>query len=260
MMNPMNTISPFDLLVAGSLVLVAVASSLALQLGIARRLVVGAIRAVVQLVLIGLVLDRIFALDRAWLVGTLLVLMVLFAGHEVVARSQRRYRAIRLDALLAMAVVGLGIGAVVTQAVVRVEPWYDPRYTIPLVGMILGNTLNGISLCLERVLEHLASRRSEVELRLAYGATRREALTEPIATAIRTGLVPVINSMAAVGLVFIPGMMTGQILAGADPMQAVAYQITVMFMLAASNALGATLIAHLAAYRLLSEEGHLQQL
>ena len=259
-MNPMHTIGPWDLLLASTLVLVAVATSLALQLGVARRLVIGAVRAVAQLVLIGLILERIFALDRAWLVMVLLAVMLLFAGREVVSRAEHRYRAVWLDAMVTMAIVGVGIGAVVTQVVVDVAPWYDPRYTIPLVGMILGNTLNGVSLCLERVLDHLATRRAEVELRLAYGATRREALRTPIATAVRTGLVPIINSMAAVGVVFIPGMMTGQILAGADPLQAVAYQITVMFMLAASNALGAALIAHLAAYRTLSEEGHLRRL
>lgn len=259
-MNPMHTIGPWDLVLASTLVLVAVATSLALQLGVARRLLIGAIRAVAQLVLIGLVLDQIFALDRAWLVMILIAVMLLFAGREVVQRTEHRYRGVWLDAMVVMAIVGVGIGAVVTQVVVGVEPWYDPRYTIPLVGMILGNTLNGVSLCLERVLDHLATRRAEVELRLAFGATRYEALRAPIATAVRTGLVPIINSMAAVGVVFIPGMMTGQILAGADPLQAVAYQITVMFMLAASNALGAAMIAHLAAYRVLSEEGHLRRL
>ncbi len=255
----MHTIGPWDLLLASTLVLVAVATSLALQLGVARRLLIGAVRTVVQLVLIGLVLEEIFALERAWVVVALLVAMLLFAGREVVARTDRRYRGVWLDAVLTMAVVGAGIGSVVTQVVVGADPWYEPRYTIPLVGMILGNTLNGVSLCLERVLDHLSSRRAEVELRLAYGAARREALRTPIAAAVRAGLVPIVNSMAAVGVVFIPGMMSGQILAGADPLQAVAYQITVMFMLAASNALGAALIAHLAAYRMLSEEGHLRR-
>jgi putative ABC transport system permease protein len=256
----MHTIGAWDLVIGSTLVLVAVATSLALQLGIARRLLIGAVRAVAQLVLIGLVLEKIFAVDRAWLVMVLLSVMLLFAGREVVGRTEHRYRAVWLDAMVTMAIVGIGIGAVVTQVVVGVDPWYDPRYTIPLVGMILGNTLNGVSLCLERILDHLATRRAEVELRLAFGATRREALQPPIATAVRTGMVPIVNSMAAVGVVFIPGMMTGQILAGADPLQAVAYQITVMFMIAASNALGAALIAHLAAYRLLSEEGHLLRL
>jgi putative ABC transport system permease protein len=217
-----------------------------LRLGIGRRLAVAAVRTVVQLGLLGIVLEKIFALDEPLLVIGLLLLMTVFAAREASARTDRSYRGILVDAWLAMAVSCFVVGAVVTRAVVGVEPWYDPQYVIPLVGMILGNSLTGIALGLDRFLDRLASRHAEIELRLAYGANRREALADSLRDAVRTGMIPIINSMAAAGIVSLPGMMTGQILAGSPPLQAVGYQIVVMFMIAAAVAVGAMLVVLLA--------------
>jgi len=239
-------IGPWQLAIAATLVVAAGAVSLVLRLGVERRLGVAAIRTVIQLGLLGLVLERVFALRNPLLVVGLLILMTAFAAREAVTRTAHRYRGILLDAWLTMAVSCFGVGSIVTNLVVGVEPWYEPQYVIPLLGMILGNALTGISLGLDRFLDHIAVRSAEVELRIAYGATRREALSEPLREAIRTGMIPIINSMAAAGIVSLPGMMTGQILAGSPPMQAVAYQIVVMFMLAAAVAFGAMLIVVLA--------------
>jgi putative ABC transport system permease protein len=157
-----------------------------------------------------------------------------------------------------MAVSCLAVGGVVTQVVVGVHPWFDPQYVIPLLGMILGNSLTGVALGLDRFLEHLAVRRAEVELRLAFGATRAEALTPPLRDAMRTGMIPILNSMAAAGIVSLPGMMTGQILAGSPPLQAVAYQVVVMFMIAAAVAIGAMLVVLAAGRRLMDADGVLR--
>jgi putative ABC transport system permease protein len=249
----------FRLLIATLLVVVAGGVSVALGLGIGSRLAVAALRTVVQLGLIGFVLEHVFALDRAWLVIVLVLAMTVFAGREAAARPSRSYRWIMIDAWIAMTFSCLVVGGVVTQAVVGVRPWYDPQYVVPLLGMILGNSLTGVSLCLDRLQEHLATRTAEVELRLAFGATRREALAEPMRAAVRTGLVPIINTMAAAGIVSLPGMMTGQILAGSPPLQAVAYQIVVMFMIAAAVALGAVAVAVLAVHRLVAPDGSLRR-
>ena len=176
----------------------------------------------------------------------MLLLMTVFAAREAVTRASRHYRGILIDAWLTMAATCMVVGGMVTQVVVGVEPWYEPQYVIPLLGMILGNSLTGISLCLDRFMDHLVVRSAEVELRIAFGATRREALEAPLRDAVRTGMIPIINSMAAAGIVSLPGMMTGQILAGSPPLQAVAYQIVVMFMIAAAVALGAMLVVVLA--------------
>jgi putative ABC transport system permease protein len=239
-------LGPQQLVIATLLVLAAGVVSMVLRLGVERRLGLAALRTVIQLGLLGLVLERIFALRNPVLVVALLLLMTVFAAREAVTRASRRYKGILIDAWLTMAVSCFMVGGMVTQFVVGVEPWYEPQYVIPLLGMILGNSLTGISLCLDRFMDHLEIRTHEVELRIAFGANRREALAAPLRDAVRTGMVPIINSMAAAGIVSLPGMMTGQILAGSPPLQAVAYQIVVMFMIAAAVALGAMLVVVLA--------------
>jgi len=123
--------------------------------------------------------------------------------------------------------------------------------------MILGNSLTGLSLCLDQLLETVHERRAEVEMELALGATRWEAARGPLAASVRRGMIPTINAMMVVGIVSLPGMMTGQILAGADPAVAVRYQIVVMFMLTASTALGCIFIALLACRTLFNDRHQL---
>ena len=236
-----------ELAIASLLVVSAGVVSVVLRLGMERRLGIAAIRTVLQLGLLGIVLERIFAIRHPLLVILLLMLMTVFAAREAISSASRSYRGILIDAWLTMAATCLVVGGAVTQLVVGVDPWYEPQYVIPLVGMILGNALTGISLCLDRFMDHLDVRTSEVELRIAFGATRREALAAPLRDSVRTGMIPIINSMAAAGIVSLPGMMTGQILAGSPPLQAVAYQIVVMFMIAAAATIGAMLVVVLAA-------------
>lgn len=245
-MNSLIQLGPVELAVATLLVVAAGVISVVLRLGIERRLAIAAVRTVVQLGLLGLILERVFAIRHPLIIVGILVLMTVFAAREAAGRTSRGYRGIMIDAWLAMAVSCFAVGGVVTQLVVGVDPWYDPQYVIPLLGMILGNSLTGIALGLDRFLDFLATRHAEIELRLAFGATRGEALAAPLREAVRTGMVPIINAMAAAGIVSLPGMMTGQILAGAPPLQAVSYQIVVMFMIAAAVASGAMLVVLLA--------------
>ena len=245
-MSDFIELGPQQLAIATLLIVGAGVVSLILRLGVERRLGLAALRTVIQLGLLGLVLEQIFALRSPVLVVGLLLLMTAFAAREAVVRASRRYRGILVDAWLTMAATCFVVGGMVTQVVVGVEPWYEPQYVIPLVGMILGNSLTGISLCIDRFMDHLEVRSAEVELRIAFGATRREALAAPLRDAVRTGMIPIINAMAAAGIVSLPGMMTGQILAGSPPLQAVAYQIVVMFMIAAAVALGAMMVVVLA--------------
>jgi putative ABC transport system permease protein len=123
------------------------------------------------------------------------------------------------------------------------------------MGMILGNTLNGVSLGLVSFTEAMVARRDEVETLLALGATRREAAQAPIRHAIRTGMTPIINAMMVVGLVSLPGMMTGQLLSGVDPIEAVKYQIVIMFLIAAATSLS-TVLAVLLNFRRLFTRDH----
>lgn len=240
---------------AALLILVNAAISLGLGLGMERRLLVASVRTILQLTLIGLVLEWVFAIRRWEIVLGLMILMVLIAGLTAVRRTDRRYPGIWLNSIVSMWTSSWLITAVALFGIVRVRPWYEPQYAIPLLGMILGNTLTGVSLGLDRLTEELWSRRDQVDALLALGATRWEAAQEPIRRAVRTGMIPILNSMMVVGLVSIPGMMTGQLLGGVDPRSAVEYQIVIMFLIASGTALG-TVGVVLLGYRRLFNARH----
>jgi len=239
-------LGPGGLAISGALVLLAGVVSLALRLGITGRLTVAALRTVVQLSLLGLVLEWVFALDEWLVVVAVLASMVVNAGIAAVRRTDRRFPGVWRTSLISVTVSGVLVTFVVAELVVGVHPWYLPRYLIPLMGMVLGNALTGMSLCLDRIMADLDRRRAEVEAWLSLGATAWEATRPIVAEAVRTGMIPILNSMTVAGIVSLPGMMTGQILAGAPPMEAVKYQIVVMFMIAAAASLGSLLSALLA--------------
>nr|WP_229191076.1 ABC transporter permease [Bradyrhizobium brasilense] len=137
----------------------------------------------------------------------------------------------------------------------RPDPWYHPRYALPLLGMILGNTMTGISLGLDVLTKGLVRERTAIESCLALGGTRYQAVLPVVRDGLRSGFMPIINSIAAVGLVSLPGMMTGQILAGVEPIEAVKYQLLIMFLIAGGTGLG-TLAAVMGGARLLTDHRH----
>lgn len=242
----------FDILAAGLLVLANAGLSIALDLGIARKMLIAATRMVVQLLLVGLVLTWLFSTVSPWLTLGIAGIMVLFAGHEIAGRQERR--------LTGWWGYGLGTGCMTLAAGVvtvlalatqlRPDPWYDPRYAIPLLGMVLGNTMTGIALGLNTLSGAVRLRRPAIEARLALGDDRRAAMAPLVRQALSTALTPIINSMAATGLVSLPGMMTGQILGGVEPVEAVKYQILIMFLIAGGTGLGAVAAVIGAARRL----------
>jgi len=252
-------ISVADLAVAAALVLVAGAVSLALGLRLERRLAWASLRTVVQLTAIGYVLRWVFDLQSPLAIGALALVMVAAASHAAIGRPKRTFQGAGLLAFATLAVTGLATTCAVTGAILSVEPWYRPQYLIPLLGMILGNGLTGISLCLDDLLEAFSRGADLVEMELSLGATRWEAARQPIAEAVRRGMIPIINSMMVVGIVSLPGMMTGQILSGADPMLAVRYQIVVMFMLAAATSAACILLAVLTAGRCFNSHHQLRR-
>lgn len=228
------------------------AISMALQLGLERPLAIAAVRMIVQLLLVGLVLTTLFSLVSPLWTSVAALAMILFAGREIMARQTRR--------LSGLWSYGLGTGcmlvagslvtlfALLTQ--IHAHPWYHPRYVLPLLGMILGNTMTGISLGLDTLTSGAVRDRNAIEAQLALGATRQQALRTSTRQALRTALMPIINSMAATGLVSLPGMMTGQILAGVPPIEAVKYQLLIMFLIAGGTGLGAVAAVVAASYRL----------
>jgi len=229
-------------LALGSLLVVANAGlSLALDLGLHKRLAISSLRMLVQLFLMGLVLTTLFKLLSPGLTALAVLVMVGFAGREVSARQDRRLKGLWSYGLgtASMMLAALLVTVLALTTALKPDPWYDPRYALPLLGMILGNTMTGVSLGLNSLTTGLYQRRAAVEARLMLGDDRHSAFSPVVKQALRNALMPIINVMSATGVVSIPGMMTGKILGGVPPAQAVKYQIMILFLIAGGVGLGA---------------------
>ncbi|MCE5190901.1 MAG: iron export ABC transporter permease subunit FetB [Actinomycetia bacterium] len=244
-----------QLLLAAGFMLITGALSLAIGLGLVKDLAVASVRTYVQLLALGVVLRWVFAVRLWWVVVLLLGFMTVVATRIVVKRAPDAPRGLFSPALFSMVVTAITVTFAVTALIVRVPVWYEPRYVIPIAGMVLGNSMTGIALSLERLFSDLDARSGEILALTALGADRWEAARASVRLALRAGLIPTINSMAAAGIVFIPGMMTGQVLAGADPLEATKYQIVVMLMISAATAIGSILAVMLSYRRAFTAEG-----
>ena len=251
-------ISNGQLALAAALILINMILSVVLRLGLERRLLIASVRMVIQLLLVGYVLEWVFTLRNPLWVLLVALIMTTLAGLSAVGRTRRRFHSIYWNSFLSILGASFLITSLAVSGIIRVEPWYDPQYLIPLLGMVLGNTLTGVSLALDSFIEDLVSSREQIEAWLALGATRWEAAHEAIQKALRTGMIPTINSMLVMGLVSLPGMMTGQILAGAKPFDAVRYQIVIIFMIASGTALGTIGVVLLTFQALFSQEHQLR--
>ncbi len=248
-------ISLFQFVLAAALMSVGVALSWRLRLGLGRTIFTASVRMVAQLLLVGLILGWVFSLQNPLPVIAIGLVMTLLAGQAAVSRSKQRYARMYFDSFLAVFGSSFILSGVALAGIIQVNPWWNPQYAVPILGMVLGNTLTGVSLALERFTSDVKVRRGQIEGLLALGATRWEAAHAEVATAVRTGMIPTLNSMVVMGIVSLPGMMTGQILAGAPPERAVRYQIVIMFVLATSSALGSLLVT-LLAFRTLFDTRH----
>lgn len=258
----MNVIalSPLDLGIAALLVLALSGLSLRIGLGLERTMLVSAVRTVVQLLLIGLVLKVLFENANLGWVALMATVMLLVAGREVMSRQNRRFAgwwgygvgtASMFISAFAVAVLTLAV-------IVGPEPWYTPQYAIPLLGMLLGNTMNGVSIGLDRLTQTAWRERRAIEARLILGHGWSEAIAAIRRESARAGMIPIINAMAAAGVVSLPGMMTGQILAGTPPMEAVKYQILMMLLISAGTGFGTLAAVWAGSKRLFDERERLR--
>ncbi|MCW8972191.1 MAG: iron export ABC transporter permease subunit FetB [Gammaproteobacteria bacterium] len=253
-------LSAWDLALASTLVLLLAFISWRMRFGIGRQLLISALRTTLQLLLIGVILKVLF--DNATLlwVALLATLMLLIAGREVMARQERRFAGWwgYGAGTLSMFVSSFAVTLLALAVLIQPDPWYLPQYAIPLLGMLLGNTMNGISLGLDRLTGSAWQQRQIIEARLMLGQSAAQAITDIRRESIRVGLVPIVNAMAAAGVISLPGMMTGQILAGAPPLEAVKYQILIMFLIAAGTGFGTLGAVWLGARRLFDERERLR--
>lgn len=249
------SLSWFEVGVAATLLFINAIISLQLGLGIAKRIATSSVRMTIQLAILGLVLKQIFELAQPAPVVGLAALMTVIAGVSAVKRIDHRYPSIYRNVIFAVWTSAWIVTSITVLLIVRPQPWHSPQVVIPLLGMVLGNSLTGISLGLDRFLSELKNRRGEVETMLALGATRWESCRSVFVEATRTAMIPILNTMSVAGIVSIPGMMTGQLLAGAEPIEAVKYQIMIMFVIAAAIAIGVVLSLALS-YRNVTNENH----
>ena len=254
------TLTPLDLGLAALLVVALAGMSLWLKLGVTQRLLIAALRTTLQLLLVGLILKVLF--ENVTLLWVVLIssVMVLIAGREVMARQQRPFRGRWGYALgtLSMFVSAFATTLFALLIIINNDPWYQPQYAIPLLGMMLGNTMTGVALSLDRLTNNAWQQRAVIETRLALGQRWQDALRETVRESVRVGLIPIINAMAAAGIVSLPGMMTGQILSGTAPVEAVKYQILIMFMIAAGTGFAILIASWLGARRLFDERQRLR--
>ncbi len=223
------------------LVVLAVVASMWAHLGLAKDLVLAAVRAFVQLLAVGAVLTVLFA--RAGLLGALAWLagMVVVAGFVAAGRSKE------LPRRRSIALWSVGVGTATTVGVLLLLGVIDsqPSVIVPVGGMVVSGAMVAANLTMRRMADIAAEQRADIEARLALGLTSEEAMSPHLRTAVRTALLPAIDSTKVVGLIALPGAMTGLILAGVEPIVAIRYQIVVMYMLLAAAAVTSIVAARL---------------
>ncbi len=211
-----------------------------------KELLISTIRMTLQLTLVGYILIYLF--ENNHIVWTLLIIIIMqfFAFQNIIKRAKYPLNK-RIKQVI---IISMSIGTLVSIfyfiiVVVQVSPWYDARYFIPIAGMMIGNAMTGISLGIYRLVEAMNTQKQEIEAALMLGATPKMAAENIIKQAFDAAILPTINSMVGMGIVFLPGMMTGQILAGLSPITAVQYQIAIMLGIVGSVSLTVILFVQL---------------
>ncbi len=253
-------LSPLDLSLAAGLIVLLVLLSWRLKLGLGRQLIIAALRTTVQLLLIGMVLKTLFANVHLGWMALMAGCMLLAAGREVMGRQKRKFVGWWGFGVgtFSMFISSFAVTILALNVIISVDPWYTPQYAIPLLGMLLGNTMNGISIGLDRLTTTAWDQRVRIEGRLMLGHSWSQAIEKIRRESFRSALIPIINSMMAAGLVSLPGMMTGQILGGNPPMEAVKYQILIMFLIAGGTGLGSMAAVWMGSRRLFDHRHRLR--
>jgi putative ABC transport system permease protein len=254
------SLSPIDLSIAALLVATLAILSIRMKLGLTRQILVAGIRTTVQLLLIGFVLKALFEHVNIFWLMLMSFIMLVAAGREVMSRQKRKFKGVWGfgAGTVSMFVSSFSITVLALTVVIDITPWYEPQYAIPLLGMMLGNTMNGIAVCLDRLTQSAWEQQKIIEARLMLGQEWSNAIEGIRHESIRSGMIPIINSMAAAGIVSLPGMMTGQIIAGSPPLEAVKYQILIMFLISGGTGLGTIVAARIGSRRLFDDRHRLR--
>jgi putative ABC transport system permease protein len=221
------------LIASTALIGIAIAIIEIRRLGVGKDLLIGTLRTFVQLMAVGYVIQFVFDLERLPYQVLLLLAMVVVASFT----ARGRAKSVRGSYVIAFVSILAGVASTVGVMLALRIIDTSPTYLIPLGGMMIGNSMNAVSLGLDRISSEVKAKRGEIEAALSLGASPRRAI-EPLARrSVRASLLPLINTMKVIGLVHLPGAMTGMLLAGAPPLEAARIQLIVMYMLAASTSI-----------------------
>ncbi|KAI9364404.1 hypothetical protein DFJ73DRAFT_809141 [Zopfochytrium polystomum] len=231
---PVTRLQWYNVVYGFSLVIANVGISSMFSLGLESTMIIAAFRCIVQLSVMGLVLKPVFENEGPLLVFGLAAAMMTISAVEIVYnKSKARYEHMFPLVWLSMAASTILVSFVGNFFAIQAHPWYRPRDYIPVLGMLLGNSMSAVAVGLSSFLTSLSDNKDRVEMYLSFGASRWEAARPAAVEAIRLALLPTLNTMSIIGLISIPGMMTGQILGGASIDDAVRYQLIVMFLITA---------------------------
>lgn len=218
------------------------------------------VRMIVQLLFMGVWLSYVFnAENPVWIILVSLV-MLSAGGYEISKRQQYQFKKWSgiLIGFLALSMTSLVLLVGVLVFIIQPTPWYEPQYAIPLLGMLLGNSMTAIGLGLDTMTRNSVLLKAQIQAQLALGKTSKQALNFIKQQSLHAAMIPVINMLVAAGIISLPGMMTGQILAGADPMEAVKYQIMIMLLVATSTGFGTLIAVNLASKKLFDSRQRLR--
>ena len=235
-------LSLVDLVWAVGMMAIAIGLSAWQRLGLEWSLAIATGRTVIQLLVVGYILAVVFALNNPWTVLAVLAVMLTIAAVVARNRISKKY-----PTLLPLVWGSILVSTTLTLSytnilVIHPQTWYEPQYLIPLTGIVLGNAMNGAAIAGERLVSTIKASHLEIETHLSLGATPQQAVAQYRKDAIRAGLIPTLNQMMVVGVVTLPGIITGQILGGVNPLDAASYQILIMFMLTFANLITTLLI------------------
>lgn len=231
-----------SLMLALGLVVIALIIGWKEKLGIDRDMIIGVVRAIIQLFIVGYLLKYVFKVDNVWLTSTLILIIIFNASYNAKQRSNGIPHAlpISIGAILASTAVTLGV--LMWSGAIK----FIPSQMIPISGMIASNSMVAIGLCYRNLNSQFRLERQAVTEKLALGADLKDASRDIVRDSIKTGMQPTIDSAKTMGIVSLPGMMSGLIFAGVDPVHAIKYQIMVVFMLMSATSIGSVLACYLA--------------
>lgn len=245
-----------QLFAAAALMLVAGLASWRLALGQEKSIAIATIRAFVQLLAMGFLLVYLFEYQSWWLVLCVLLAMVLCATQIAISRVKDKVSGLWPSVFISLFASSLSIAFIVVEGVIQPDPWYSARQLVPIAGMALGNAMAAAAVAIDRLFSDMDARSDEIFSLVALGATPREAALPSLRAAVGAGITPTLATMCAAGIVQIPGMMSGQILAGADPVIAAKYQIVVLLMMSAATTLAIVMVCFLTFRKRFSAEGY----